>query len=554
MTVACHSRRRKAVSATLPIFWRFLVFAFAASIFTALLDAQTYTDLHDFNCNSDGCVGYYPGSMAQAEDGNIYGTLTVGGSAANDGTIYKITPSGTFTTLYVFSGATDGSGPYSGLTLGTDGWLYGATTHGGTDGYGTVFKVPSTGGTPTTLHSFSAAELGGAYAAPVQGKSTTFYGITYYGKAYSITSTGTFKILPNPAPGGGYAPLILATDGNFYGTTLAGGLGYGTVFRMSSTGAIKVIYNFDNTHGYYPYGPVVQGSDGYLYGTASSGGTAAHPGGVVFKLSTTGVITVIHNFDSASTTDGYQPIAGLVAGTDGYFYGATSVGVSGSSAQYGTLFKIDKTGTSYSMLHTFDSTHGKNPETSPFQHTNGIIYGETYQGTSGLNGNVYGLNATITAFVSLLGFPAASAGQTVQILGQGLGGTTSVKFGSGAATVINKVSDTYITAVVPSSGTTGNVVVTTLTGSLKSKQTFKVIPVISGFTPTSGTVGTSVVITGSGFTGAKTVTFGGVKATVFTVNSGVKITATVPTGALTGKVKVTTAGGTATSPGTFTVN
>jgi len=554
MTVACHSRRRKAVSAALPTFWRSLLFTLTVCIVTAVLHAQTYTDLHDFNCNTDGCVGYYPGSMAQAEDGNLYGTLVVGGSASNDGTIYKITPSGTFTTLYAFSGATDGSAPYSGLTLGTDGWLYGATTHGGSNGYGTVFKIPSTGGTPTTLHSFSSTELGGAYAPPVQGKSTTFYGVTYYGQAYSVTSSGTFKVLPNPTPGGSYAPLILATDGNFYGTTLAGGLGYGTVFRMSTTGAIKVIYNFDNTHGYYPYGPVVQGSDGYLYGTASGGGMAAHPGGVVFRLSTSGVITIIHNFDTTSTTDGYQPIAGLVAGTDGYFYGATSVGVSGSSAQYGTLFKIDKTGINYSVLHTFDSTHGRNPETTPFQHTNGIIYAETYQGTSGLNGNVYSLNATITPFVSLLGFPAGTAGQTVQILGRGLGGTISVKFGAGAATVINKVSDTYITAVVPSSGTSGNVVVTTLTGSLKSKQAFNVIPVISGFTPTSSAVGVSITISGSGFIGAKSVTFGGVKATVFTVNSGTKITATVPTGALTGKIKVTTAGGTATSSGTFTVN
>jgi hypothetical protein len=125
-------------------------------------------------------------------------------------------------------------------------------------------------------------------------------------------------------------------------------------------------------------------------------------------------------------------------------------------------------------------------------------------------------------------------------------------FGTGSATSYTVVSDTYMTAAVPSSGTTGTVTVTTPGGTLKSKQTYKVVPVISSFTPTSGPVGTQVTITGSGLTGASKVTFGGVSAT-FTVNSGTTITATVPSGAVTGKIKVTTKGGTATSSGTFTV-
>lgn len=93
---------------------------------------------------------------------------------------------------------------------------------------------------------------------------------------------------------------------------------------------------------------------------------------------------------------------------------------------------------------------------------------------------------------------------------------------------------------------------TTPGGTLTSKQTFKVVPVITSFSPPSGPVGTPVTITGSGFTGASKVSFGGKNATVFTVNSGTRITATVPSGAVTGKIKVTTADGTATSTGTFT--
>jgi uncharacterized repeat protein (TIGR03803 family) len=549
MTLARPSCWRESMFSFRPLLLAVMMLWAGMIIAPSALHAQTFTDLHDFNCNTDGCVGSWPGIPAQARDGNIYGSLPAG-SPSNNGTVYKTTPSGSLGAIYEFSGS-DGYGPYSGLTLGTDGNLYGVTYNDGANGYGTIFQI-TTAGALNTLHNFTAAEEGGAYGAPVAGKTgTTFYGVTYYSKAYSITPSKTFKLLPNPTPGSSQAPLILGSDGNLYGTTITGGLGYGTVFRMSATGAIKIIYSFDYTHGYYPYGPVVQGTDGFLYGTASGGGSGAHGGGVVFKVSTGGAITVLHEFDTTSTTDGYQPIAGLVAATDGNFYGATSQGVSGGSVPYGALFKITKTGT-YTMLHAFDSTHGQAPETTPIQHTNGIIYGETYIGGSGSNGVFYSLNAGIAPFVSLVGFPSGSAGTTVEILGNGLSGTTKVMFGTGSATSYMVVSDTYMTAAVPSSGTTGTVTVTTPGGTLKSKQTYKVVPVISSFIPTSGPVGTQVTITGSGFTGASNVTFGGVKA-VFTVNSGTQITATVPSGAVTGKIKVTTKGGTATSAGTFTV-
>ena len=288
------------------------------------LHAQTFTDLHDFNCSTDGCVASYPGFVAQGQDGNLYGSLVTGGTSSS-GTVYKITPAGTLTAIYNFA-QTDGYGPYSGLTLGTDGNFYGATYNDGGNGYGTLFKITPQGKL-TTLHNFTSTEEGGAFGTPVAGTTgTTFYGITYYSKAYSITSSGTFKLLPNPTPGSSYAPLFLASDGNFYGTTLIGGGGYGNVFRMNAKGAITAIYNFDYTHGSEPYGPVVQGSDGFLYGTTAAGGTAAHPGGVVFKLSTKGAITVLHNFDTTDTTDGFQPVSGLVFDTNGNLYGTNDSG------------------------------------------------------------------------------------------------------------------------------------------------------------------------------------------------------------------------------------
>ena len=552
MTPARHLCLMKIISAScVRFFVTGCLIALAMSVVLSPLHAQTYTDLRDFVCATDGCGADFANIPAQARDGDIYGTLAIGGTGDN-GTVYKITPSGTFTTLYSFSGS-DGHGTYSGITLGTDGNLYGTTLNGGQNNLGTIFKITPTG-TLTTLHNFTATEGGGAIAAPVEGKIPgTFYGVTSASKAYSITSTGTFKVLPQATPGDSRVPLILASDGNFYGTTSQGGsTSNGTVFSMSSAGAIKIIYNFDNTHGANPHGPVVQGSDGSLYGTTLVGGSTANSEGVVFKLSTKGAITVLHEFDITSTTDGYAPFAGLVAGSDGNFYGATYTGASNGAARFGTLFKITKTGV-YTLLHVFDQTHGATTLTTPLQHTNGIIYGETAEGgiPSG-SGVFYSLNDGISPFVSLVGFPAATAGQTVEILGNGFTGTTKVTFGSGSA-AFTVVSDTYMTAVVPTSGITGSVVVTTPGGTLTSKQSFKVVPVITSFSPPSGPVGTPVTITGSGFTGATKVSFGGKNATVFTVNSGTQITVTVPSGAVTGKIKVTTTGGLATSTGTFTV-
>jgi len=508
-----------------------------------------FTDLHDFNCNTDGCNAQYSGIVAQGRDGNLYGSLPAGGSNSL-GTVYKKPlPSGTLSAIYPFATA-KGAAPYSGLTLGKDGNFYGATTGDGANSFGTLFKITPTG-TPTTLHDFTAAEEGGAFGPPVADRTgNTFYGVTSNGKAYSITPTMSFKLLPNPIPAGSRAPLVLASDGNFYGTAQTGGTGYGTVFRLTPSGTVNVIYTFDGTHGYYPYAPVIQGSDGFLYGTTYEGGSIANAFGVVFKLSTKGgAITLLHQFDSTSATDGYGPFGGLVEGPDGNLYGTTQVGA--GAAPFGTIFKISKTGTGYKMLHAFDSTHGQSPETTPVLATNGIIYGETYTGGSDIDGVFYSWKAGFAPFVSVVGFAAGTAGQIVEILGNGLTGTTSVKFGSSLATH-TVVSDTYLTAVVPASGTTGKIVVSTPGGTLTSKQIFKVIPLISSFAPTSGPVGTKVTITGSGFIGASKVTYAGTPATSFTVNSGTQITATVPSGAITGNIAVTTPGGTS-SKATFTV-
>ena len=163
---------------------------------------------------------------------------------------------------------------------------------------------------------------------------------------------------------------------------------------------------------------------------------------------------------------------------------------------------------------------------------------------------VYRFNHGLKPFVKLM-TKSGKPGQTVEILGQGLTGTTKVIFGTGSAS-FTVISDTYMTAVVPVTGTTGSVKVTTPSGVLTSTQIFKVIPTISSFTPTSGPVGTQVVIKGTGLTQTTKVTFGDVTAS-FVVNAATQVSATVPTAAITSKITITTTGGVATSSGTFTV-
>jgi uncharacterized repeat protein (TIGR03803 family) len=519
----------------------------AIGITPMALQAQTYTDLHDFDCTVEGCQPDYPEVLAQGRDGNLYGTTNVGGTL-NMGTVFKMTPSGTITTLYNFSGA-DGQNPEGGLVLGTDGNFYGATTIGGANNDGTVFKI-TPAGVLTTLHSFTASDSN-PKGGVVQGKNGSLYGTTcsQFGPwtGFSITSAGKFKHLTNSIPPCSFSGLILGSDGNFYGASQVGGNTYqGTVFRMSPSGAVKILYSFDYTHGAYLYSPVVQGNDGFLYGTTSGGGSAGE--GVVFKLSTSGKLTLLHEFDSRSGNDGNVPFAGLVAASDGKFYGAAE-GPNFGLYPNGDLFSISSGG-SYSPLYAFDSTHGALPVATPMQHTNGLIYGVTERGGGPQGGVLYNLDNGLPRFVNVM-TRWGSGGQTVEILGNGLTGTTSVKFGSGSASFI-VVSDTYMTASVPDDGTAGFVTVTTPSDTLISSRTFDVVPVISSIAPTSGPVGTQVTITGSGFIGASQVKFGGVKGT-YTVNSGTTITATVPAGAKTGKVSVKTAGGNASSKATFTV-
>ena len=278
------------------------------------------TTVYTFCSLTDCADGEQPyAGLIQAGNGNFYGTTSEGGVPSSDGfgTVFELTPSGALTTLYSFCSqpnCTDGQGPYTPLVQATNGDFYGATVDAGPPpGTGTMYRITPTGSL-TTLYTFCLE----------QGCPSGYH------------------------PSG----LIQATDGDLYGTTEEGGaFGFGTVFKMTPGGKLTTLYSFCSQgqpyclDGAYPIGGVIQATDGNFYGTTSAGGAgyALSPGilsgGTIFKITPSGTLTTLYNFCSQlGCTDGSGPQAGLFQATSGVFLGTTRVG--GTGASNGTVFRL----------------------------------------------------------------------------------------------------------------------------------------------------------------------------------------------------------------------
>ena len=237
------------------------------------------------------------GALLEFTDGTFYGTTT-GGGASGLGTFYNADTNGWLATLMSFGGAT-GSHPQGSLLLGADGNFYGTTYDGGSAGLGTVFRV-SRSGVLASLYSFKGNGDGANPAAGlVQGPDGCFYGTTYnggtngVGTLFRILPSGTLTILHSFSVVDGANPcaaLLQDSDGSLYGTTWTGGLNtngspsvYGTVFNVTTNGALTTLYAFTGRDGANPAGRLLRGSDGNLYGTTVNGGTAGR--GTIFRLS-----------------------------------------------------------------------------------------------------------------------------------------------------------------------------------------------------------------------------------------------------------------------------
>ena len=355
--------------------------------------AQTFTTLFYFN----GTSGTGGTSLIQGSDGNFYGTTGTGGTskacASGCGTIFKVTASGTLTTLHSFE-QTDGENPV-GLVEASDGNFYGATSAGGTNSHGTIFKITPSGAL-TTLHRFVGTDGSNpstTFVGLLQASDGNLYGVTSEGGAnnsctsgcgtiFKITLAGALTTLFSFDESNGSSPngLFQGADGNFYGTTSAGGTnGDGTIFEFTLAGALTTLHRFVGTDGSSPTG-LVQGADGNLYGV---GGGGAYGDGTVFKITPANALTTLYEFNGQN---GSGP-SWLIQGSDGNLYGTGGAG--GPNAD-GSVFKITPAGALTTLLY-FEGEDGQKP-TGLVQGTDGSFYGTTSTGGPNNDGTVFKLS------------------------------------------------------------------------------------------------------------------------------------------------------------------
>src|SRR5579871_1620820 len=215
-----------------------------------------------------------------------------------------------------------------------------------------------------------------------------------------IHSFNAFSDGENP-----YTTLMQASDGNYYGTTVYGGVNNaGTVFKIDATGHLTTLRDFSGSDGYYPYGRLIQGSDGMLYGTTQN--MAGPYYGTVFKLNPDGTgFTTVHSF--SYYTDGAYLYSGVIQGSDGMLYGAT---YQGGPNGYGTVFQLSTDGATFNVLHSFSYSDGGYVIAGVAQGSDGNLYGTTQQGGSTGYGTAYQVSTDGTVFNTIHNFNTSSDG------------------------------------------------------------------------------------------------------------------------------------------------
>jgi uncharacterized repeat protein (TIGR03803 family) len=442
----------------------------------------------------------------------------------------------------------DGQYSIAAPIVGHNGDLYGMTNQGGANDLGTIFKM-TPGGKLTTLYNFCSLVncLDGYYphGSLLLAKNGKFYGTTIfggpgnYGTVFEITAAGAHTILytfcSQPSCTDGNDPganLVQGANGNLYGTTEYGGPhGGGTVFELTAAGKLTTLYTFCKTvdtsgncpDGRFPVAGLSQGTNGNFYGTTSLGG-ANGDYGTVFEITPAGKFTTLYSFcpQAGSCPDGYSPSGSLVQATDGNLYGIAGVG--GANGSFGTVFELTLAG-KLTTLHSFCATlngsgycaDGRDPFGGLIQATDGNLYGTTIAGGAIDTGTVYEITpaGTLTTIYNFCSQASCADG------GYPLAGLVQAPSGPlyGMTSANGKHND---------AGT-----VYTMSIGLG--------PFVSTI-PSSGKAGAAVAILGTNLTGATSVTFNGTPA-AYTVVSATEIKTTVPAGATTGTVSVTTPAG-----------
>jgi uncharacterized repeat protein (TIGR03803 family) len=374
--------------------------------------------------NFNGSNGSNPTTTGLVMDsaGNLYG-VTQNGGTYSDGTLFRLNTNGAIDTLVNFNGA-DGANP--GLNGGgnllrdNNGNIYGTTDRGsGPSNYGTVFEYSSTSGL-TTLYQFNpnASSNPAAYPTDLIRDSngnlygTTAGGFSNLGTVFKLSSGGALTTLATFNGYNGQDPgsLILDGSGNLYGVTYQGGTGYGpvsagngTVFEITASGAFKTLFDFDSSNGLHP-NSLIEDNSGNLYGTTAYG---------IFKLTPSGTLSALAGLNNAGS-------GGLIMDASGNFYGTALYGLHGIigsiSPDNGDVFKFSSSG-ALSSLHSFTGppSDGSDPEGNLIADSHGNLYGTTANGGSSNEGTIFEL----TGIIQPAGPTAAPEPCTLLLLGQG---------------------------------------------------------------------------------------------------------------------------------------
>jgi len=433
----------------------------------------------------------------------LYGT-TWGGGNSNLGTIYRITTGGKLTTLYNFTGSGDGNLPYTPPIQGADGNFYGTT-----ENPANAYKITPSG----SFTSLGWLHAKFAHAPLLLATDGNFYGATYdggpnncgqynCGTVFRLTPKGVFRVVHNFDGAHGANPvgaLVQSSDGNFYGTTRNGGdNGSGVVYRLTPQGDITVLHSFGDPNylndGARPYTALVPATDGDFYGVTSGGGDAE--GGVIFRITSSGQYTILYYYDGPH---GAQPTCTPMQHSDGTMYGLAGVGGAWNN---GVVYSLDMDmepfvklvrdfglvgGTGGILGRGFTGTTAVSLNGTP---TNFTVVSDTYLTATVPAGATTGPvtvsrpNGTLTSnkpfriTPQLLNFdpPSGPVGTLVTITGNSLTQTQEVGFGNRVPAQFTVDSDRQVTATVPQGAKTGKVGIQTQGGTAISAETFTVTP------------------------------------------------------------------------------
>jgi len=428
--------------------------------------AQTLTTLYSFCSTTNNFIctdGSQPGHLIHGTDGNFYGATSAGGT--NDfGTIFKITPAGTLTTLHQFSGPStngvaDGSSPL--LSLESGGLFYGTTTTGGTNRHGAIFTITSAG-TFTLLHQFSGTNgvADGSFPEILLPSGSSFIGSTVEGGTnnagtiYTITAGGALTTIHQFGGTNGVddslLPILTFADGaNFIGTVFNGipgeTLTTGTVFRITAGGTFATIHPFAGAEGTEP---IVTAKSGANYiGTTQDGGSNGV--GSAFEMTSAGTVTTFYQFSGTNgVMDGSSPGLEPITSGAGAFYGATQDG--GTNSQ-GLIFTLTTSGT-LTHVYEFCSLANCADGTSP---NSGVAVGGNLFGTTD-GGGENGDGGTVFELVPVGGIGGGGCTFTLgstnaAFVAAGGVGTVSVITSNGCAWTATN-NDSFITITSGSSG------------------------------------------------------------------------------------------------------